>query len=235
MRSAAGALRSLRLCLFDLDYTLLRLTRDPISVHMDVLAANGIPVGRESLLEAYSLSWEQYLRRGHQYPTAREAYLEGAKDTLRRVNAPRQIDRMAEQIMSVYDGAEGVAPYADALPVLMLLRGQGVAVGVATGRWHDPAEDLRASGLLPHVDVSFFSGALHAQKDEPAYWLRLLELQGLDAAQAALIDDNAQAVETAAKVGLRTLLMLRPDSPLPALREPDLTTLESLPELLGLK
>lgn len=232
---SAAVKTGLQLCLFDLDYTLLRLALDPLRVHLEVLAEYGVPVEPDRLRAAYRWSWDQYLRHGYRYPSPYEAYLQGAKDTLRKADVVDADGHMAEQIMARFEIPDSVRIYADAPQTLDFLRARGIRIGLATGRWHDPAEDLDRCGLARYIDVAFYSGDLGAQKDEAAYWEKLLDREGLAAQAVALVDDNAGAVAAARGVGLRAFSIQRADSPLQAAGAVDLTALEALPGILGLR
>ncbi len=126
-----------------------------------------------------------------------------------------------------------MALYDDAIPTLAALRERGLTIGVATGRWHDPACDLEVTGLAEYVDVSFHAGMLRAQKDEPAYWENLLRRARLPASKVALVDDNWDAVETARRGGLRSFFIRRLDAPFAEVRRPDISSLAEIPTLLG--
>ena len=220
--------------MFDLDYTLLRLTLDPVQVYVDVLTGAGWDIKLEKLSAAYRRSSKIYLLHGNDFATEREAYLFGAVQTLNEIGVNDADGCIAEKIMEGFDVLDIVEPYEDSIPAINGIRDLGIRVGVATGRWHDPSVDLAATGLASLLDVTFYAGLFGAQKHESAYWRRILDLEGLTGAQTVLVDDSADAVETAREVGMAAYRIQRPDSPMAPQDGADLETLGALPRLLGI-
>ncbi len=219
--------------MFDLDYTLLRLTVDPVQVYADVLTDAGWDIKLEDLSAAYGRSWETYLLHGNEFATEREAYLFGATQTLKDIGVDDPDGCIAEKVMKGFDVLDIVEPYEDSIPAINSIRDLGIRVGVATGRWHDPSDDLAATGLATLLDATFYSGRLGAQKHETAYWRRVLDLERVTGAQAVLVDDSADAVETAREVGMAAYRIQRPDSPMAPQAGADLERLDVLPNMLG--
>lgn len=222
----------MKLCLFDLDHTLLRLRLDPIPAYAEVISQHGFDVDFNELERAYMESWDLYLARGFEFPTDREAYLHCAGHTLRLVGIEQDTARIAEVIMGRFEESKSVDAYGDAIATVKELRACGLRIGIATGRWHDPSSDLEMVGLSKYLDVVYYSGMFGTQKDAPDYWVRLLEREGLAAGEVVLIDDNAPAVTTARATGITAFRIQRPDSPIPSPDPVDLTELHGLPEML---
>ena len=216
---------------------MLRPALDPLQVHADVLEENGIELDAGRLRDAYDWSWERYLRGGYVFATQYEAYLQGARDTFDRAGVTDQDGRLARAVMDRMADRGSVVLYDEVLPVVGRLRREGIAIGVATGRWHDPRPDLEATGLAEFVDPDavFHAGILEAQKDDPAYWRRLLRRAGLEKTSVALVDDNLDAVSCAGSCGLWAILIRRTDSPLQEAPGSDLKHLAPLPALFGME
>ena len=223
----------MKLCLFDLDYTLIRLRLDPLLLYAEVLFERGFfGVNSNELRRAYLESWDLYLARGFKFPTDREAYLHSAEHTLGLVGVEEDRGEIAEEIMRRFEVSEPVEAYRDSIASVKKVRAGGLRTGIATGRWHDPSSDLEAVGLDKYIDVVYHAGMFRMQKDEAAFWLALLEREGLEAGEAVLIDDNAPAVAAARETGITAFRIQRPDSPIGSPDPVDLTELNSLPALL---
>ena len=222
----------MKLCLFDLDYTLLRLTLDPVPVYAAVISEHGFEVDMNELRRTYMESWDLYLARGFEFSTDREAYVYCADHTLRLVGIERESARIAEAIMRRFEVSEPVEAYDDAVATVKTVRARGLRAGIATGRWHDPSSDLEMVGLSKYLDVVYYAGMFRTQKDASEYWMRLLEREGLAAGQVVLIDDNAPAVASARATGITAFRIQRPDSPIGSPDPVDLTELNALPEML---
>ena len=222
----------MKLCLFDLDHTLLRLTLDPVPVYAEVISQQGLEVDFNELERAYLESWDLYLARGFEFPTDREAYLHSVDHTLRLVGIEQERARIAEAIMRRFEVWKSIDAYGDAIATIKEIRACGLRTGIATGRWHDPSSDLEEVGLSKYLDVVYYSGMFGTQKDAPEYWMRLLEREGLSAGQVVLIDDNAPAVATARATGITAFRIQRLDSPIPSPDPVDLTELSALPKML---
>ena len=222
----------MKLCLFDLDYTLIRLTLDPLVVYAEVVSERGFDVDSDELERAYMESWDLYLARGFEFPTDREAYVHSADHTLGLVGIEQDRSRIAEEIMRRFEVLEPVEAYGDSIPSIKQVRARGIRTGIATGRWHDPASDLQAVGLSRYIDAVYHAGMFGMQKDAPEFWLKLLKREGVKASEAMLIDDNAPAVAAARETGIAAFRIQRPDSPIGSPDPVDLTELSALPPLL---
>ena len=228
-----GRFPKVRLCLFDLDYTLVRLKSDPVHVHADVLSQMGFNVDRNDLEAAYRMSWDLYLTQGFNFPTDREAYLDGTSQTLILLGIDDRHGHIAEEIIGRFDSPESVELYRDSIPALRKLRAGGVRIGLATGRWHDPSSDVEAVGLDAHLDVVYHSGNLGMQKNESSFWSNVLKLEGLSSDEVVVIDDNTAAVASARELGIAGFRIHRQDSPIGSPECADITELSELPRLLA--
>ena len=231
-REHPGRLGKVKLCLFDVDYTLLRLTLDPISVYAQVISERGFDVDFNELGRAYMESWDLYLARGFEFPTDHDAYVYCADHTLRLVGIEQDSARIAEEIMRRFEVSEPVKAYGDAIAAVKEVRARGLRIGIATGRWHDPSSDLAAVGLSKYLDVVYHAGMFRSQKNAPEFWMRLLEREGLAAGKVVLIDDDAPAVVAARATGITAFRIQRPDSPIGSPDPIDLTELSVLPRML---
>ena len=220
------------MCLFDLDYTRVRLTSDPIQVYTEVLTQYGFQIESTRLRSAYRSSWNRYLTDGFKHSTERAAYREGTRHTLSLLNI-RDIDSLVlEEITKRLEISSSVELYDDSIPVLKELRLSGLRTGIATGRWHDPSITIKSVGLTPYVDVTYHSGTLGIQKNDVKFWSLILEHERLGVDAVMLVDDNVEAVATAKEIGIRALRIERQDSPIRSPELANLSRLNGLPSLL---
>ncbi len=231
-RGSSDLTPKIKLCLFDLDYTLIRLKLDPRVTYAEVLSDWGFDVDSDELEGAYLESWDIYLRRGFEFPTDREAYAHSADHTLGLVGIERDRGRIVEEIMRRSEVSAPVEAYDDSIAFVRQVRDSGLRTGIATGRWHDPSSDLELVGLGNYMDVVYHAGMLGMQKDAAGFWLTLLEREGLKAGEAVLIDDNAEAVAAARATGITASRIQRPDSPIGSSEPADMSELSALPSLL---
>lgn len=233
-QSPAPSFRNLRLCLFDLDYTLIRLTLDPIGAHVDLLQAAGRTFPRPRVRIAYDDAWDDYLQAGFRHPTQAAAYLNVVRHAMSLLHVDDPDDTLARRIDDRINDVAAMCAYDDSVPVLEAVRRAGLEIGLATGRWHDPAPDLAALQLTSCLDRTYYSGQFGHQKDDPAFWDALIADAGRPPSEILLIDDSLQSVRTALAAGLCALTIRRPGSPLPPFPNPDLRSLTELLPLLGL-
>jgi len=126
--------------------------------------------------------------------------------------------------------SENFELYEDALPVMAVLRGHGLRIGLVSNTSRDLDAFVRHFGL--DVDAWIASGTHGKVKPSPTIFLAALELLEVEPADAVMVGDSpADDVEGALALGMRGLLLDR-EGRYPEL--PDkLTSLLELPGALG--
>ncbi len=234
LASAAGLPGSVRLCLFDLDYTLIQLMLDPVGVHVEVLEAAGHRLPRATIQAAYDAGWDDYLQAGQRWPSQAAAYLQVVCHGLAVLGVADAGDELAQRIDARINDVSDMAVYDDSVPVLAAVRGAGFRVALATGRWHDPRPDLDHLALTGCFDRIYHSGEFGHQKDDGRFWGSLVADAELEPAEILLIDDAPDSVRVARGAGLQVLAIHREGSPLGPLPGADLRSLRALLPILGI-
>ena len=232
MATSAGLPGGVRLCLFDLDYTLIQLMLDPVGVHVEVLETAGHRLPRRTVQAAYDAGWDDYLQEGRRWPSQAEAYLRVVCHGLAVLGVADAGDELARRIDARINDVSDMAVYDDSVQVLEAVRAAGFRVALATGRWHDPVPDLDHLELTGCFDRIYHSGEFGHQKDDARFWAALVADAGLAPAEILLIDDAPDAVRVAREAGLYALAIHRAGSPLGPLPNADLRSLRALPPLL---
>jgi putative hydrolase of the HAD superfamily len=107
----------------------------------------------------------------------------------------------------------GVHLWDDALPVIAELRALDVPVGVVSNCDHSTRPIVDRLGIAEAVDAILLSFEVGAAKPDPEIYLAALEAIGNPEPSATLfVDDQAGYCDTAAALGMRTLLMLRDEA-----------------------
>lgn len=217
---------------FDLDYTLLRLNQNPLGVHQDVLKLNGIEADIGKLETAYEKTWEQYMQEGYKYATQDIAYHEGIVSTLNEAGVHGPCEQLAREILNQLEGPGVIGPYPDSHKVLEEYYSAGTPLVLVTGRWHDPSEDLRRTGLDEYFQDVFYAGSVGHQKDSIKFWQHVMRNLEIRPQELIVVDDSFPSVCAARQAGAKAFLMERPDSPLSAQASADLCGLAELTLLI---
>tara|TARA_B100001123_G_C15321148_1_gene1027951 strand:+ start:988 stop:1746 length:759 start_codon:yes stop_codon:yes gene_type:complete len=217
---------------FDLDYTLLRLNQDPLGVHQDVLKLHGIEPDIGRLEEAYEKTWEQYMQEGYKYATQDIAYHEGIVMTLNEAGVHGPCEQLAREILTQLEAPGVIGPYPDAHKVLEEYSDAGIPLILVTGRWHDPSEDLRRTGLDKYFQDVFYAGSVGHQKDSIKFWRHVMRDLEIRSQELIVVDDSFPSVCAARQTGAKAFLMERPDSPLSSQASADLCGLAELTLLI---
>jgi HAD superfamily hydrolase (TIGR01509 family) len=97
--------------------------------------------------------------------------------------------------------------YPDALPALRHLRSMGLQLAIVTNASAEAASVIGALALRPLVDEVFASCEAGVLK--PDLLGVALRRFGLDASDATLVDDEPAQLESAARLGVSTILIQR--------------------------
>lgn len=130
----------------------------------------------------------------------------------------------------------GVRLYPDVLPALRHLRSMGLQLAIVTNASAEAASVISALALRPLVDEVFASCEAGVLK--PELLGVALRRFGLHASDATLVDDEPAQLDSAARLGVSTILIQRsgPDSsPTTATHHPLVTDLRHVPELVVLR
>src|SRR5512132_1562145 len=134
---------------------------------------------------------------------------------------------------SAWEHAAHFELYEDALPVLELLRSQGLKLGLVSNTGRNLDEFVAHHRL--DVDAALGSGAFGRTKPHPTIFRAVLERLGVEPADAAMVGDSPEDdVEGAHAAGIETAFLLDREDRYPELdhRLPDLY---ALPAALGFR
>ncbi len=149
-------------------------------------------------------------------------------DELRKLLGPITEEELAGYFDAEHAVWRPARSLADgALELLDALHAEGIAVGIVTNTWPDPARLLRREleefDLTRRIDAAVLSGELGVRKPAAAIFETALATLGVDAAAALHVGDRLiEDVQGAAAVGMLTAqaLWFRVDDPVDAI-EPD--------------
>lgn len=166
---------------------------------------------------------------------SRAFWLELYRDTVRAVGAPEEaMDDLAEALYRTFADPAKYRLHPDVLPALEDLERRGLRLAVISNfeEWLEQLlETLDVTRFFP---VRVISGVEGVEKPDPKIFHLALERVGVEASASAYVGDNPYFdVESAREVGMLPVLIDRQG------RYPDvdcirITSLEDLPEALGL-
>jgi putative hydrolase of the HAD superfamily len=143
-------------------------------------------------------------------------------------------DRLAARIYETFTDLANYRAFDDVEPVLRLLQGRGLALGVVSNfeAWLERL--LESLELARYFDVRVISGAEGVEKPDPAIFRLALDRMGVPASESVYVGDSPFFdIEPAMALGMGAILLDRrerhPDHP--GLR---IATLAELPALLGM-
>jgi HAD superfamily hydrolase (TIGR01549 family) len=137
----------------------------------------------------------------------------------------------AVDMVSEWERHDNFALYEDALPVLEVLRGHGLKVGLVSNGQRNLAEFVEHHGLA--VDAVVGSRTHGRIKPHPSIFVAALDLLDIEPGQAAMVGDSYEDdIAGARALGLRAILLdrdgLHPEE------DERIDTLLALPAALGL-
>lgn len=137
----------------------------------------------------------------------------------------------AAEMTHAWEHADHFELYDDVLPALAALRRRGLRLGLLSNTARDL--ELFVAHHALEVDAVLTSRVHGKTKPHEAIFRRMLELLGVDAAEAAMVGDSPEDdIDGALTVGMQALLIDRehryPD------HDPRLSDLDGLPAALGL-
>jgi len=112
--------------------------------------------------------------------------------------------------------ASRVRLHGDSIPVVLELRGRGVATALVSNCSHNTTPVVERLGLADAFDVVILSFEVGARKPQPSIYLAALEaLGGVEPERAVFVDDQVPYCDGAAALGIGTRLILRREAPPP--------------------
>lgn len=206
--------RELGAVFFDSGGTLTRPTRGswwPKPRFEELVAAAGFPVAAEEDACGALAEGVEHLDR-NRFPRdldeELEAYVGFYRIVLRRLygSAP---SALVSQLASsaVYDLDQ--APYPDVEPALDRLLAAGLAVGLVSNAGPSLQLRYRDMGLSHRFDPFVVSALVGVEKPSPGIYHHALELAGRVAGEVAFVDDVPANIESAARIGMRAILLER--------------------------
>jgi len=221
-----GKLGDVQAVIFDLDGTLVSVEERFYRVFLDTLKAYHLPpVEKDTFMEKFSTNQlSDFLRLEDEHA-------------------------FWVDFLEAYNGSHG--EFSKAIPgvrdVLGKLRGNGIKIGVITGRLCEPGEalaELRRLNFGDLVDVVVTKKLVIAQLKPDELFSRSLELiqvlerLGADPSRSILVADYVADIESAKGLGLRAVAVLSGSSSYESLRKigPDaiIKSIVELPSLLDL-
>jgi HAD superfamily hydrolase (TIGR01509 family) len=130
-----------------------------------------------------------------------------------------------------------IAVRPGAVELLDALRSAGKQVLLVTNAHPDSLSlKMEKTRLTGHFDALISAHALHAPKEDPAFWPRLREFTPFQPTTTLLVDDNLTILRTAQGYGITYLLsVLRPDSTHPPKAAGEFPAIHDFSELLPLR
>ncbi len=199
----------LRAVLFDVDFTLAKPGpllggpgyRDAAAVYGLVLEPDRYQAAREAAIGD--------LRRHPEFDHDEEVWVRFTEDILRGMGADGpHIRAIALAITRGWERHENFELYEDVIPVLAVLRDDGLRLGLISNTSRDLATFVRHFEL--DVDAWISSGSHGKVKPSPTIFRAALELLGVEPAEAAMIGDSpVDDVEGARGLGLTAFLLDR--------------------------
>jgi HAD superfamily hydrolase (TIGR01549 family) len=226
---------ALRAVLFDVDFTLCRPGPElGPQGYVTLGREHGVPLDPE-LYEQARLAAVDDLRQHPELDHDEAVWMRFTEDIVRGMAAAGVADdvvrRIAAEIVKRWEQAAHFELYDDALPVLRLLRGRGLKLGLVSNTSRDLGAFVRHFEL--DVDAWIASGAYGKVKPSPLIFRAALDLVGCKPSAAVMVGDSPQDdVAGARAVGMRAILLDRGGRYPDALERLD--SLAALPAVLGL-
>jgi HAD superfamily hydrolase (TIGR01662 family) len=222
----------LRAVLFDVDYTLARPGPElgPEGYHRI-----GGRFGLELDPASYSAAREAAILTLRQHPELdhdEEVWVAFTAEIIRGMGGTGdRAEECARELTAAWHHAPNFELYDDALPVLDVLRGHGLKLGLISNTGRDLARFVAHHGIA--VDAVLASGSHGKLKPHPAIFREALDRLQVAPQAAAMVGDSiADDIAGAHALGIRAFLLDREE------RHPEfaprLTTLLALPAALGL-
>jgi putative hydrolase of the HAD superfamily len=222
----------LRAVLFDVDFTLSRPGPElGPEAYRRVGTEHGLVLDPERYEEARLAALDD-LQRHPELVHDEEIWIAFTDDIVRGMGGdPLRSRACAADMVARWEQHEYFSLYEDALPVLELLRGRGLLLGLVSNGQRDLQEFAAHHRLV--VDVAVGSKSHGRTKPHPSIFETALAALGVMPSEAAMVGDSFEDdIEGARALGMRAILLDREQRhPAGPDRIPDLL---ALPAALGL-
>ena len=152
---------------------------------------------------------------------------------LRELGIP-DADGLIDVVYTEFTDPGNYRLFDDVTPVLDRLRDAGLLLGVVSNFEEWLERLLESLGVTPYFDVRVISGVEGVEKPDPKIFQLALERMEALPAESAYVGDSPQFdVEPATSLGMTGVLLDRRGR-FPDHRGPRITSLEELPDVLGL-
>jgi HAD superfamily hydrolase (TIGR01509 family) len=135
--------------------------------------------------------------------------------TMRMFNAAGLDPELADALYRVEWEPEARPMYPDVPDVLAAVRARGTTIVVVSDIHFDIRPDCIAQGIDDFIDAYVLSCELGVQKPDPKMFLAATTAVGVEPGDALMVGDTARTDGGAASVGIATLILPRPDEPVP--------------------
>lgn len=143
-------------------------------------------------------------------------------------------DAVAAAIYATFTDLASYRTFPDVEPVLRLIRGSGLRLGLISNFEEWLERLLERVGLTPYFDVLAISGVEGMEKPDPRIFRLALDRAGVEPQDAVYVGDNPEFdTEPAEALGMLGVLLDRRGR-FPDHTGPKIATLEELPEVIGL-
>ncbi|HSX02985.1 MAG TPA: HAD-IA family hydrolase [Candidatus Saccharimonadia bacterium] len=175
-----------------------------------VLVPNDVPRLRRAVMRALGITAEQYAAHWPQLIDALDAgritEAQFWQELLEATGAPGPVPSPSPLATAV----AGLRPHQAVMELVEELKDSGYRLGIISNITADHAALYRQQGLTEQFDDAIFSSEVGLTKpDKRIYWLALERL-GVRPHEAVFIDDNAENVAAAARLGLHAIAYTTP-------------------------
>ena len=226
---------------FDLYGTLAGFSPDRFSIQSEACAQFGITLTREGVLRGYALADAYMSEQNATLPVrqldsaGRSAFFaEYERRVLRGCGVEVSVEQAAEIWRAVRRVPYGMARYDDVLPILDILKSQGLTLGLISNMNTSANEVMENMGLTPYMDFAVTSGEVGMEKPHPPIFREALRRAATDAADAVHVGDQLTSdIEGAANMGIGAVLLDRDRNHVGYGECPRIESLTELPSLIS--
>ncbi len=188
------------------------------------IVARRAPDVRSERLAIAIATGDRFLAAARGTPS-RDAYHRVMLDVLGVDSSPELLAELDAWV----DPAKVVEPFPEVIAVLDQLRARAVRLAVVSDAW-PTLPDLHAGvGLGGYFEAYAISAVLECTKPDPRMYRHASDALGLSPERCLFVDDSPALVQAALGLGYQGCALLRDGS-----RHPDVPSISSLTELLGL-
>ncbi len=226
---------------FDLYGTLAGFIRpDRFEIQSEACAGFGMELTREDVLRGYALADAFMLKQSASKPVRmmddgeRERFFgEYERRVLRGCGFDVTLEKAIEIWRAVRQVPYCMSRYDDVLPVMDLLKQQGITLGLISNMNKRAGDLIEGMGLTPYLDFAVTSGEVGMEKPSAPIFEEALRRSGSVASDTIHVGDDLTAdVQGAANVGIGPVLIDRDGNHAGFTGCPRIETLVELPWLV---